>query len=232
MKSIAFSTLFVSLSLLANRVNTERGMVLIQNRKIEVPKEWEPLLDSTKEVFWEEGMHKPDAGFVLFATNPSLENAKLWLLRMERKAEVLQEIFPLVKKAQEDLVREGLMKDRYNVVKAKSKQIVKGKTTAALDGVTYFFIFSSKCPVCHQMAEHLIGLNANPIQIDQGPLKHFKGLRETVFATEETIKSYVTKGVVPVLVAYDKKTNQAIVMEGLKTKEEIILASAELVNKR
>ena len=227
-----FTTAFISLFLSANRVNTERGKVLIKNKQIEVPKEWESLLDSTKEVFWEEGNHKPDAGFVLFAKNPSLEGARLWLLRMERKAEVLQEIFPLVKKAQEDLVKEGLLKDRYHVVKAKSSQISKSKNTPTLDGLTFFFLFSSKCPVCQSMSEHLVGLNAIPLQVDNAPLKHFKGLNPSVFATAETTKSYLTKGVVPVLVIFDKKTNQVIVLDGLKTKEEIIIASAELSNKK
>lgn len=244
--------LFLSTNLLAAQFNTLQGNVLPPPSKseieqtaerIKIPSEvkvsdsWLPYLNPAFEEFWNEGNHHPDAGFVLFARNPSKENAKLWLLRMETKAKYLQIMLEAVTEAQKDLIKKGLMKDRYSVLtQAKAlpknqKQTFNKEGTSALE---IYFLFSSACSHCKKLAITLKAFpNVSPLQVDsQEDPTHFEGLPLTEFATESTKQEYLKNGEVPVLVLHDPKTKTVNILKGNRPQEEILLAMASLMNNR
>jgi hypothetical protein len=206
-------------------------------KDLKVPAEWVPYLNRAYEEYWTEGTHRPDAGFVLFARNPTKETAKLWLLRMESKAQNLEQLFALVKDAQIDLVRSGLMADRFNMVSpAKAatlpapKEAPKLAAATDLSSLEFFFIFSPSCPHCARMAETLVGFpNVRPLQATEGPVKDWPGLPPSDLATPETLSTYVAGGGVPVLVVFDRKSNRLLKMTGAKSSSEILGAASTVL---
>ena len=206
-------------------------------KDLKVPAEWVPYLNRAYEEYWTEGTHRPDAGFVLFARNPTKETAKLWLLRMESKAQNLEQLFVLVKDAQIDLVRSGLMSDRFNMVTpAKAASLPTAKdartlsTAADLSSLEFFFIFSPSCPHCAHMAENLVGFpNVRPLQATKGPVKDWPGLPPSDRATPETLNTYIAGGGVPVLVVFDRKSNRLLKMTGAKSQSEILGAASSVL---
>jgi hypothetical protein len=206
-------------------------------KDVKVPAEWVPYLNRAYEEYWTEGTHRPDAGFVLFARNPTKETAKLWLLRMESKAKNLEQLFALVKDAQVDLVRSGLMVDRFNMVspaRAASlpapKEAPKTATQTDLSGVEFFFVFSPTCPHCARMAENLVGFpNVRPLQATEGPVKDWPGLPPSDRATPETLDTYVKDGGVPILVVFDRKSNRLLKLTGARSTSEILAAASTVL---
>lgn len=253
MKILLF--ILLSMNAYAARVNTSEGNKLpspskeeivktadrIQiPRELKIPENWLPYLNPAFEEFWSEGNHRPDTGFVLFARNPSVENAKLWLIRMETKAKYLQLMLNSVMLAQKELISSGVIKDRYNMVTtAKALPHVKKDTNISvskqeIDQIEIFFLFSSKCPHCKALAQTLKSFNnVSPLQVDiQNELLNFENLAKTEIANEETINSYVKQGEVPVLILHDTKASNINILKGNRTQEEIILAMASLINAR
>jgi hypothetical protein len=217
----------------------DRGATDISLPKdLKIPAEWIPYLNRAYEEYWTEGNHRPDAGFVLFARNPSKETAKLWLLRMESKAENLELLFGLVKEAQADLLRQGLVEDRFGTApapKAGTLPVAGARggvlpARADLHALEFFFLFSSTCPHCVRMAETLQSFpNVKPLQVDGGGLKEWPGLPPSDRATPETIATYLDGGAVPAVVVYHAKTNRALKLTGAKSTAEVLAAAAAVM---
>lgn len=246
--------LLLSNTLYAARVNTSEGNLLPSPTKEEIeqsadrvkipiktniPESWVPYLNPAFEEFWTEGNHRPDTGFVLFARNPSVENAKLWLLRMETKATYLQVMFNSVVVAQKDLIKQGLIKDRYNSIeKARSLPPTKvkqnGVSKEELSELEIFFLFSSTCPHCKRLALTLKAFpNVSPLQVDSSEkLTNFESLPASEMATEDTKSAYLQTAEVPVLVIHDPTNKTVNILKGNRSQEEILLAMASLLNTR
>lgn len=250
MKILLF--LLISTDLFAASANTLAGNLLPPPTKseieqsadrvqipsgVKISESWLPYLNPAFEEFWTEGTHHPDAGFVLFARNPSVENAKLWLLRMETKAKYLEVMLDSISKAQQELLKSGLMKDRYGFL-AKAKSLPQtNKQSMNKEGMSQieiFFLFSSTCPHCKNLANTLRGFsNVSPLQVDEKKeLVHFEGLPSTEFATESTKNEYLHSREVPVLVIHDPETKTVNILKGNRSQEEILLAMASLINNR
>lgn len=193
---------------------------------------WKSLLDPKTDMFWSEGGHKPDAGFLLFAKHPTIDNAKKWLLRMEMKARIVQKLNGLVVRAQQELVLEGKMIDRYQMVKGQNenqKNVFSKAEEAKIALFDLFFLFSPSCVHCQGLAKTLKGLKTvKPLQVGGGKPFHFKGLAKSVFASVSTIESYVPGGKVPVLILLDGKKNKMVRLTGNKNKESILQAVKQL----
>lgn len=204
---------------------------------VKISDSWLPYLNPAFEEFWTEGTHRPDAGFVLFARDPSVENAKLWLLRMETKAKYLEVMFESVAKAQQDLIKTGIIKDRYGVL-AKAKSLPSTKKQSmnkeGMAEIEIYFLFSSSCSHCKKLASTLRSFpNVSPLQVDEKQrLHHFEGLPPSEIATDSTKKEYMSTGEVPVLVLHDPKTKTVNILKGNRPQEEILLAMASLINNR
>lgn len=209
-----------------DEVKNSQSLAPIPNN-VKIPQAWISLLNPAYEEFWTEGNHKPDAGFVLFARNPTKENAKLWLIRNEIKAKYAKLMMNSILEAQKELVQDGTIKDRYNMVtppknlnrsRAKTSQLeIKQKSDLGI-----YFLFSPKCSYCHNMANNLKALNnVQPLQITEDELFNFDGLPESDYASPETIKSYVPDGAVPVLVLIDNKSKKASLIKGYKSQGEL-----------
>lgn len=212
-------------------------------RSMKVPQEWIPLLNSAYEAYWAEGNHRPDAGFVLFARNPSKETAKLWLMRMESKAQNLEQLFQYVTEAQRELVDSGAMVDRYNMVQRphlmtepqQSNAVKPAARLGKLDQLQFYFLFSPTCPHCARLAESLVSFpNVHPLQVSSGKLHHWPDLRASDHATPDTIAAYVKDGqqpgAVPVLVISSPKSKHVLKLRGERTPEEILAAAATVLN--
>ncbi len=245
----------VDKALIANRrINTESGQNEISLRalskknnlnkdiaraisSVKVPPQWEPYLNPKTAAFWTEGNHRPDAGFVLFLNEMTVDAAKLWLLRGEIKARYLEEALVLVEQAQRELIRDGLMKDRYHVMDSRGPQESKtNKAKTDLKSVSkdvdIFFIFSPNCSHCSNLASTLVGFpNVIPLQASaSSPLKNWDGLKASEYASQETLKSYASDGAVPVLVLHHSKKNLAVILKGERSTEDILLAISQIMN--
>ena len=211
----------------AKRVNTTEG-----KKNHNIPEEWKPLLNPKTNEFWKEGNHKPDDGFLLFAKNPtSIQYAKLWLLRMETKAKVLSQMQSTVSKAQAQMIKAGLMEDRY----WQFKDLKKGKTDKrvskkALKKLDFYFLFSSTCSHCRSLAKKLVAIpNLRVLQVDDKKIINFNGLAKTDRATKDTIKSYAPDGIVPVVVIHNPKSNVLTKVIGNKPIGEYYLAANSIL---
>lgn len=263
MNKIIFAMmLLINFSAFANRANTLEGnntlaapteKEITQNAErikipgdLKIPDEWKPFLNPAYEEFWTEGNHKADAGFILFARNPTKENAKLWLIRMETKAKYLEVMMSKTAEAQKELVNDGLIEDRYGMVSNATvlprstssnnqpdiKKLVKtGK--GKISSVEMYFLFSPTCSYCEKMSESLSGLkNVQPLQVVGEKLRDFKGLPKTAIATKETIEKYASDGAVPVLVIHDPNSNRINVVKGYMSKEEVYVSIAKLLDSK
>lgn len=229
---IFFVLYLISLSTYANRVNTLEGGNSIPTpsekeisqcaESVKIPKdikisdEWKPFLNPAYEEFWTEGNHKADSGFILFARNPTKDNAKLWLIRMETKAKYLEVMMKQTIDAQKELVKNGLIEDRYGMVSSATflpnsnpnnhqtdfKNLIKKGKEGTLS-VEMYFLFSPTCKYCEKMSNTLAGFkNVQPLQVTGDKLRDFNGLPKTTLATKETIDKYASDGAVPVLVIF------------------------------
>lgn len=206
---------------------------------LKIPPEWVPYLNRATEEFWTEGNHRPDAGFVLLARNPSKETAKLWLLRMEAKARALTEMYGFVAEAQKELVRGGFMADRFptsvarqGALPGKEAPKTQGSVTDKdLKELQFYFLFSPSCGHCAELAETLIPFpNVVPLQVTEGPLKNFPGLPKSTYATKETKEAYLKEGVTPVVVVSWPKKNIVTTLTGNHSTEDLLLAAATVVS--
>lgn len=206
--------------------------------KIKVPDMWMPYLNPAFEEFWSEGNHKPDTGFVIFARNPSKENAKLWLIRMETKARYLQTMFKVIAEAQTELIKEGVISDRYaSISPARHKTVdIKPKkaSKAELNELEIFFLFSSTCGYCESLSKKLASFkNIVPLQVDNSnPLKNFNHLPKSEYAAKETMDAYIPTREVPVLVIHDSQAKNVNILKGDQSSEEILLGMSSLISAR
>lgn len=195
---------------------------------------WKTLTDPKSPEFWKEGNHIPDHGWITMVQDMTVDSAKLFLLRGEIKALYLQRAMKLIDQAQIELVSEGLMEDRYNVVTNKVAQLQRANVPkpnkSELKKLQYFFIFSPSCPHCKNLGRTLVGLpNVYPLQATQGKLYHFDGLNKSERASTETLKGYAPNGVVPVLVVHHSSSKKAVVLRGNQSIDQIMIASAQLL---
>lgn len=209
-------------------------------KSLNVPPEWKPFLNPAYEEFWMEGDHKPDAGLVLFARNPTKENAKLWLIRMETKSKYMQKLVAISTEANKELIKEGVIEDRFNFMsnanisssdlkpddnfgiasKDSKKNVDLGKKMASK--VEIYFLFSPTCTFCERLSRNLTAFpNVQPLQVTGEKIKNFKGMKKTEFATKETLSQYVSDGAVPVTVIHYKKLNKVTLLKGYQEKDVI-----------
>lgn len=223
----------------ASRYNTNDGVADTLLVPAAAPVEWQKLLNPKTDDFWREGNHVPDAGFVIFAKNPTKENAKFWLMRNELKAKRMEQMLPLLEQAQMELIKAGLMEDRYDVLKKGRALAPKNSTikvdlgNSGLQSLTFYFIYSPDCPHCQRLATTIQSLpNVHPLQATQSGLKSWPGLPASRYATKETLATYVKDGRVPVLIVHDRESNNVQILKGAVSRETILLAASNVINSR
>lgn len=223
----------------SSRVNKLQKML----NTIDIPKGWENLINPDTDEFWKEGNHVPDAGFVKLAKNPnSVDDAILYLVRYEIKANRLEKIMKTVEKAQLILLKNGIMKDRYDELaylegnlpsynKVKKSTVPVNFDKGSFKNLSYYFFFEPSCPHCKVLSKNLNGFkNVKPVQLGRAELHHFEGFEKTVRATQRDVNQYIPDGKYPVLliVNSDAKNKRAIKLKGSKTIGEIMHASVQL----
>ncbi len=228
-------------------------------KNLKVPEEWKVYLNPATEEFWTEGNHRPDAGFVLFARNPNKDTAKLWLLRMEAKAKELQILFPIILQAQKELVHEGYMVDRYNMVKnatgdsflpvvapnsSSSQELeftpkltsspIQKKfvppTASDLKSLSFYFLFRPGCIHCENLSKSLVGFpNVVPLQITKESLVDFPGLAKSNYASPQTVENYDPTGETPYLIISNPKLKKLTILKGEQSTEAILFSAASVL---
>lgn len=238
---------------LPNKEEIKKGYKLVEIPKnIKVSPEWEPFLNPAYEEFYTEGNHKADKALILFGREPNIENAKLWLLRMESKAKMMNLMMPLIYQAQKELVRDGYLIDRFRNVtpdmpttfgipdqkgylgipksSLSPPKLNKIPTNDELNNVTYYFLFSPTCNHCLKMTSIIKQLpNVIPLQITADSLKHFEGLRKSSYATSETIQAYNPEGLSPVFIIVNNKTKKIIKIAGEQTLDNLKLTADKIL---
>lgn len=206
-----------------SKVDIDNAARLMDN-KTEVPDNWKPFINPSFSEFWTEGHTKADSGFILFARNPTPENAKLWLIRMENKRKMLLTMQGLIDQVYPELVSSGEIVDYYNLVSAVSKNSPKPalQNIKLASDITLYFLFSPTCPHCKSQAEILKNVSSHvvPLQVSGGELLHFKGFKHTEWADNETKNKYV-KGKVPVILVYNQSSQKIAKLSGVKRLLEI-----------
>lgn len=189
--------------------------------ELTVPAEWQSLLNPSTDEFWTEGNFKPDAGFILWAKNPTINNAKLYLIRMNAKRDRIHVMQGQQEQANKELIKLGVIANDYNFLASATRTDPKG-VLASVDNTQIFFIFNPTCPHCKRQAQILAHRsNVIPMQIGGSELINFPDLPPSVWATKEDIDRYAADKVVPVLLIYDQKSNQIVSAKGVHTLQEI-----------
>lgn len=201
-------------------VNSPKAEVKVP-ANLQVPAEWRTLIDPTTEEFWSEGNFKPDAGFVLWAKNPTIENAKLYLIRMNAKRDRLHVMQKQQEQANKELIKLGAITNDYDFLAEATRSDPK-VALSSINETQIFFLFNPTCPHCKRQAQILSGQqNVTPMQIGGTELLHFPNLPQSVWATKEDIDRYAADKEVPVLLVYDRKTNNMASVKGVHTLPEI-----------
>lgn len=211
------------------RVNTNEGNAKSQAsvkvpHQLPIPAEWQNLIDPTKDEFWSEGNFTPDGGFLLWAKNPTVENAKLYLIRMNAKRDRLHVMQKQQEQANVELIKLGVIANDYDFL---AQAVGSKPADLKLENDTQvFFLFKPECPHCQHQAQILaLGSsspqNIVPMQIGEGELYHFNGLPQSVWATKEDVGRYAKDKVVPVLLIYDRQTNNMAAVSGVRPIREI-----------
>ena len=197
------------------------------SQKCYFPNSWDKLLDPNQKEFWHEGNHVPDAGFLRWATDPTIENAKLYLRRMNAKRDRLHLMAKQQEQANKELIAQGIIANDYNF-KVNSKNSPKStkkqqaNNIAIQSGTHIWLYFHPACHHCKRQAQVLAGnSNVFPVQIGGETLHEFKGLNQTTWAEKEDLERYVADGDVPVLILYNKDTNKIISLKGFQPPESI-----------
>ncbi len=209
------------------RVTTNEGNAYSSSLDVKVPTnvpippEWKKLIDPTTDEFWNEGNFKPDTGFVLWAKNPTIENAKLYLIRMNAKRDRLQIMQKQQEQANKDLIKLGVIANDYDFLAQATRSDSK-IALSSINDTQIFFLFTPTCPHCKRQGQILSGQpNVTPMQIGGQELLHFPSLPQSVWATKDDIDRYAKDKVVPVLLIYDRKTNNMVSIKGVHTLQEI-----------
>ncbi len=209
------------------RVTTKDGNVQSQPQTVKVPtdiavpSEWKKLIDPSTDEFWNEGNFRPDTGFVLWAKNPSIDNAKLYLIRMNAKRDRLHVMQKQQEQANRELIKLGVIANDYDFL----AQATSSDSKAPLSSISQtqiFFLFTPTCPHCKRQGQILSGQsNVTPMQIGGKELLHFPNLPQSVWATKEDVDRYAADKVVPVLLVYDRQSNNMASLKGVHTTQEI-----------
>lgn len=222
------------------RVTTNKGNVSSPKNdervalppNLKVPIEWQKLLDPTQDEFWNEGNFKPDQGFLIWAKNPTIENAKLYLIRMNAKRNTVNIMQKQQEAANKELISQGIIANDYDFLTSQTGKIVQSSSDAELKDTQIFLMFHPTCPHCKRQAQILKGMkNVTPMQV-AGDLVELEGLPPSIFADKEDIKKYAPDMTVPVLLIYSSKSNAMTVLKGVHTIEEIKEVAHALQNKR
>ncbi len=220
-------------------VQIKDGAKRAQLPPVELPDEWLPYINPAFEEFWSEGNHKPDAGFVLFARDPSVENAKLYLMRGEIKARYLKTMLASVETAQRELVESGHLQDRYNQfskTNAFAGSSGPQSTQAGYADTIIYFLFRPNDANDAAAAElnslaGKYGLQVYPLQIRSGQdeeLHQFAGMKPSDWASEKTQNKYVSsEPKLPVALLYDKRQNVIMSLSNI-TQARVSAAMLEL----
>jgi hypothetical protein len=208
--------------------------------ELKVPDEWLPYVNPSFKEFWTEGDRKADAGFILFARNPTLENAKLWLIRMETKAAYTHQMWDLVEKAQKELIKDGVIEDRYGTLASlKTKLVNESEDYGKLmpkDTIIYF-VFNDTCPVCKKQAVMVLSKvkkYVKPMQIVRNgvsTLAKLDGLNQSQWLDAETKNLYLKNDmVVPIMLIFNATTKKMTKLVGYKDLPDLVKA-AQYVSK-
>lgn len=194
-------------------------------RGLNIPSEWEKFLNPAYEDFWNEGNFKPDAGFMLWARNPTKENAKRYLIRMNIKRNVIFKMQQQQEEVNRELIKQGIISDDYDFLKSQKSpiQTIQSLHPSKLTkDVHLYFFFHPDCHHCKKQAENLKGSqNVIPLQVGGTVILNHDGLPKSGWAQKDDLKRYVPKGRVPVLLLFDHKQKKTLSVEGVYTIDEI-----------
>ena len=225
---VVMSLTFLVGSTSARRVTTEKNLSSLPN-VASVPKEWKPFLDPSNDDFWREGNHIPD--LLLWAKNPTKENAKLYLMRMNMKRNLLHKMYEQQKEANIELIKEGLIADDYDFLSQGIGQKSQTKTDlqTSLADTHIFFFYSPTCMHSRRQADVLRGLqNVTPLQVGGNLLMHFNALPESLWAEKEDLEKHKIGKRLPVLLVYNNQLNKMLRLEGFQPIENIIKAAGSI----
>lgn len=214
------------LALADKRVNTTIGNVADRTTiripsNLQIPDEWKSLINPQTDEFWYEGNFKPDAGFILWAKNPTIESAKLYLIRMNAKRDRLHVMQEQQEQANKELIKLGVIANDYDFLASATRSDPK-TALSSINDTQIFFLFNPTCPHCKRQGEILAGQpNVTPMQIGGTELLHFQNIPRSVWATKEDIERYAPEKMVPVLLVYDRKTNNMTSLKGVHSLQEI-----------
>lgn len=223
---VVIAAAFGGLALADKRVNTTTGNVIDRTAvripsNLQVPTEWKSLINPQTDEFWYEGNFTPDAGFVLWAKNPTIENAKLYLIRMNAKRDRLHVMQQQQEQANKELIKLEVIANDYDFLAGATRSDQK-IALSSINDTQIFFLFNPTCPHCKRQGEILAGqTNVTPMQIGGTELLHFQNIPRSVWATKEDVDRYASEKMVPVLVVYDRKTNNMTSLKGVHSLQEI-----------
>ncbi|PIR04684.1 MAG: hypothetical protein COV57_03105 [Candidatus Liptonbacteria bacterium CG11_big_fil_rev_8_21_14_0_20_35_14] len=202
------------------------------------------LLDNKDSRFWKEGNHVPDEAFVILGQDPTnIEKAKLWLLRNEKKAKVLQLMMKTIELAQRDLLKSGQVEDRYDELDeikwdkhlsmkpVKDQVSVKESSIERSEDISVFFVFHPSCNYCHKQSLTLTSFkNVIPLQVSDGEIMNFQGLYPSQKIDSDVKKQWFGEGAIetPQLIIVNQKTNKATRLKGYSSTEQIVKAMAKV----
>ena len=72
--------------------------------------------------------------------------------------------------------------------------------------------------------------NVRPLQVTDGPLKHWEGLPPSDVATKETIAEYLGNDGVPALIIFHVASKRLVRMVGTQSEEQVLAAAATVLN--
>jgi thiol-disulfide isomerase/thioredoxin len=202
-------------------------------KKLKVSSEWLPLLNPKTTVFWKDvNGHLPDPGALLFFKNPTEDNAKLYLIRMNIKRNKSRLFQRVIAKANLELIRDGIIADDYGFAESssdKKQKVSLHDLKEATKNTTIFFFFTPSCPHCKTQAKVLKGLdNVFPLQVGGKKLLNFEGIQRSDFAKEEDKNKFLKEGKIPTLLFVNNKINKITTISGVLTKEGIIEVAKKL----
>lgn len=232
MKLKVSNVLFLAGTVMLLGSGTERRVTTQEHLSdLTVPNEWKPYLDPETDEFWTEGNHIPDKGFLLWAKKPTIENAKLFLIRMNMKRNLLHLLYDQQKQANIELIQAGIIADDYDflssAVNASMEKVSDLKHK--LSDTHIFFLFNPSCKYSQRQAKVLSGLkNVSPMQVGGEILHNFSGLPEAVWAEKQDIEEHTKDGSVPVLLIYNNKTNKMTKLYGFQSLSTIVKIAGEL----
>ncbi|MCB9229697.1 MAG: hypothetical protein H6618_08810 [Deltaproteobacteria bacterium] len=212
-------------SFAGRRVTTNEGNTTksIAPKELTVPAAWEKLLDPNQKEFWSEGNHVPDAGFLEWATNPTVENAKLFLIRMNAKRDRLHVMVRQQEQANKELIAAGVIADDYDFLaehfySGKKEENQSSKDQLDQQASHIWFYFHPACQHCKRQAEILKGNpNVFSVQVGGETLHHFQGLQKSLWAEKDDLQRYVPDGQVPILIVYNAQTNKLASLKGVQS---------------